>query len=77
MVTLEEYRLMLASMLDQSVDRFARPVTTINVITQEHEERPDRRKLRNIRVDERQQSIEQVQSAMDIADCVDAKSGRQ
>jgi hypothetical protein len=68
---------MLASVLNQSVDRFARPVTTINVITKEHEKRPDRRKLRNIRVDETQQSIEQVQPAMDIADCVDAKSGRQ
>jgi hypothetical protein len=77
MIALQEYRFMLVSMLNESVDRFARPVTAINVITQEHVDRPDRWKLRYIRVDERQQLIEQVQSAMDIADCIDTKSGRQ
>ena len=68
---------MLGSMLNESLDRFARPMPAINVIAQEHVDRPGRWKLRYIRVDEGQQLIEQIQSTMDIADCVDTKSGRQ
>ncbi len=51
---------MLGSMLNESLDRFARPMPAIDVITQEHVDRPDRWKLRHIRVDERQQLIEQI-----------------
>lgn len=68
---------MLGSMLNESLDRFARPMPAINVIAQEHIDRPDRWKLRYIRVDESQQLIEQIQSTMDIADGVDTQSGRQ
>jgi len=42
---------MLGIMLNESVDRFARPMPAINVIAQEHVDRPDRWKLRYIRVE--------------------------
>ncbi len=68
---------MRCPVFDQSIDRFARRWSAIDVIAQENVNRSRRRTERNIGVDPGQQIIEQIQTSVDIADGIDPSICRQ
>jgi hypothetical protein len=71
-VALQEYGFVRRPMFDQSIDRFARRWTAIDVIAQEDVNWSLRRTKRDIGVDLGQQFIEQIEPTVDVADGIDS-----
>jgi hypothetical protein len=77
MVALQEDALVHLTVLDQSVDRFTRRRTTIDIVAQENVNRPYRRSKHDISADPGQQFIEQIEATMNVADGINPKTCRQ
>ena len=71
MVSFEENRFMLASALDQQVDRSGWIRAAIDVVAEEHMDRAHRADRVKISVDYGEHLLKQIGAAMDIADRVD------
>ena len=57
-------------MLDQAIHGLPGRWATIDVVSQKNRHWPDDRMPRNIGFDKREQGIQQVQPAMDVANCI-------
>jgi hypothetical protein len=76
MIALEEDALAPLALFDQSVDRLARGRPAIDVITQENANRPRGGALSDIGVDFGEQSVEEIETSMNIAYGIDPLASR-
>src|SRR6185437_3462536 len=70
-IATQENRFMRGTLADQSIDRFARPLSAVDIVAEENENRPLDRTARLILRDPAEQLVEQVEATMNVADSVD------
>jgi hypothetical protein len=77
MVAFQEYTFIPLAAFDQPIDRLARTRSAVNVIAQKNEDWPFRGAVYHIRLDPRQQFVEQIKSAMNVTYRIDPQTRRQ
>jgi hypothetical protein len=77
MVPFQEYMFAHFAARDQSIDRLARTISTIDVVAKKYENCPGRWTANQVRIDRAQKFIEEVEPPMDVPDRVDPYPSRQ